>query len=44
MRKILFIVLCLAGFLNAKEILNFATSANVGPLNPHLYSPNEMFA
>ncbi|WP_104751047.1 nickel ABC transporter substrate-binding protein [Helicobacter salomonis] len=24
--------------------LNFATSNNVGPLNPHLYSPNEMFA
>ncbi|MFC3847072.1 nickel ABC transporter substrate-binding protein [Helicobacter baculiformis] len=24
--------------------LNFATSKNVGPLNPHLYSPNEMFA
>lgn len=28
----------------AKETLNFAVSKNVGPLNPHLYSPNEMFA
>ena len=28
----------------AKDTLNFAVSKNVGPLNPHLYSPNEMFA
>lgn len=29
--------------LNAAE-LKFATAKNVGELNPHLYSPNEMFA
>lgn len=29
--------------LNATE-LKFATTKNVGELNPHLYSPNEMFA
>ncbi|MDO5045922.1 nickel ABC transporter substrate-binding protein [Campylobacter sp.] len=30
--------------LNAKDTLNFAVTKNVGPLNPHLYSPNAMFA
>ena len=28
----------------AKDTLNIAVSKNDGPLNPHLYSPNEMFA
>ena len=26
------------------KTLNFSWSTNVGPLNPHLYSPNQMFA
>lgn len=30
--------------LNAQSVLNFVSSKNVGELNPHLYSPNEMFA
>jgi nickel transport system substrate-binding protein len=32
---------CLAG---EKTTLTFSWSSNVGPLNPHLYSPNQMFA
>lgn len=41
--------LALAGIVGAaepgkNETLHFAVSKNVGPLNPHLYSPNEMFA
>lgn len=28
----------------AKQVLNFSWPVNVGPLNPHLYSPNQMFA
>ncbi|CAD7288144.1 Nickel-binding periplasmic protein [Campylobacter majalis] len=32
------------GVLFASEQLNFVMTKNVGPLNPHLYSPNEMFA
>ncbi|WP_185984245.1 nickel ABC transporter substrate-binding protein [Aureimonas mangrovi] len=28
----------------AAERLNFSWPVNVGPLNPHLYSPNQMFA
>ncbi|MCF1473688.1 MULTISPECIES: nickel ABC transporter substrate-binding protein [Rhizobium/Agrobacterium group] len=28
----------------AGETLNFSWPMNVGPLNPHLYSPNQMFA
>ena len=44
MKKI-FVSLVLAfGIAAASDVLNFATSKNVGPLNPHLYSPNEMFA
>lgn len=27
----------------AETTLNFAWASNVGPLNPHLYSPNQMF-
>lgn len=39
------LILVFAFSLNfAKDTLNFAVSKNVGPLNPHLYSPNEMFA
>lgn len=44
MRKFLLFLLMFFTSLLAKETLNFATSKNVGPLNPHLYSPNEMFA
>lgn len=44
MRKILLVIFCLVAFANSKEVLNFTTTTNVGPLNPHLYSPNEMFA
>ncbi|ASM35396.1 nickel ABC transporter periplasmic nickel-binding protein [Campylobacter sputorum subsp. bubulus] len=42
MRYITIFIICI-NFLVA-QTLNFATSKNVGPLNPHLYSPNEMFA
>ena len=43
------LLLALAGIVGAaepskNETLRFAVSKNVGPLNPHLYSPNEMFA
>lgn len=31
-------------FLCAENILNIAVNANVGPMNPHAYSPNAMFA
>lgn len=31
-------------FAGAQDTLKFATSKNVGPLNPHQYSPNQMFA
>ncbi|MEI2385529.1 nickel ABC transporter substrate-binding protein [Breoghania sp. JC706] len=37
----------LAGALSlasAQERLNFSWPVNVGPLNPHLYTPNQMFA
>ncbi len=30
--------------VHAKNTLTAAWSANVGPLNPHAYNPNEMFA
>lgn len=30
--------------LAAKTELNFSWSSNAGPLNPHLYSPNQMYA
>lgn len=30
--------------ISFSQTLNFATSKNVGPLNPHLYGANEMFA
>lgn len=42
-KKYLLIISMCINFLYA-QTLNFATSKNVGPLNPHLYSPNEMFA
>lgn len=44
MKKIflLALALCISAF--GEQILNFAVSRNVGPLNPHLYSPNLMFA
>ncbi|WP_307849326.1 nickel ABC transporter substrate-binding protein [Rhodospirillum rubrum] len=32
------------GFARADETLSFSWPQNVGPLNPHLYSPNQMFA
>lgn len=38
-----FLVACFAQNPN-DNTLNFAVSKNVGELNPHLYSPNEMFA
>ncbi len=34
----------LSGAANAGETLDFAWPSNVGPLNPHQYSPNQMFA
>lgn len=42
MRFLAIFVVCVN--LLVAQTLNFATSKNVGPLNPHLYSPNEMFA
>lgn len=30
--------------VHAASVLNFSWPLNVGPLNPHLYSPNQMFA
>lgn len=33
-----------ASLLSAQERLNFSWPVNVGPLNPHLYTPNQMFA
>lgn len=38
-----FLAACFAQNPN-DNTLNFAVSKNVGELNPHLYSPNEMFA
>lgn len=43
-KKILFFMVFFVLSLYGKDILNFATSQNVGPLNPHLYSPNQMYA
>ena len=43
-KNIFLALVLLLSFANAKNTLNFATSKNVGPLNPHLYSPNEMWA
>ncbi|MBT0879187.1 nickel ABC transporter, nickel/metallophore periplasmic binding protein [Campylobacter sp. RM12642] len=43
MKKLFFVFILLISFLNSSE-LKVATSKNVGELNPHLYSPNEMFA
>lgn len=42
-KKSLLALVC-ASFLMGESSLNFVMSNNVGPLNPHLYSPNEMFA
>lgn len=42
-RKFLLFFGILCGFLSA-DTLKFVMSKNVGELNPHLYSPNEMFA
>ncbi|MCI6988601.1 MAG: nickel ABC transporter substrate-binding protein [Campylobacter sp.] len=45
LKKFLQILLFLTCFsLAFGDELKYATSKNVGPLNPHLYSPNEMFA
>lgn len=38
------IIIGVAGPLLAQQRLNFSWPANVGPLNPHAYSPNQMFA
>ncbi|MBZ7987336.1 nickel ABC transporter substrate-binding protein [Campylobacter canadensis] len=43
MKKVLVLLSLIFALLNASE-LKFATQKNVGELNPHLYSPNEMFA
>ncbi len=48
-RKILFFLILLNAcfsvqIVQAKNTLTAAWSANVGPLNPHAYNPNEMFA
>ncbi|AGT45024.1 nickel ABC transporter substrate-binding protein [Treponema pedis] len=40
----LFLALIPLSLFAEKGTLNFAVSKNVGVLNPHLYSPNEMFA
>jgi len=37
-------VLLLAAPANAETTLTYAWPSNVGPLNPHLYAPNQMFA
>lgn len=42
--KLFLILVAVANLSYAKDTLNFAVSKNVGPLNPHGYSPNEMFA
>ncbi|MDL0089968.1 nickel ABC transporter substrate-binding protein [Campylobacter gastrosuis] len=42
-RKFLFLFGILCSFMSA-DTLKFVMSKNVGELNPHLYSPNEMFA
>lgn len=46
--RILFLSLllfCLAGVASAEEkVLTFSWHANAGDLNPHLYSPNQMYA
>ncbi|WP_169753360.1 nickel ABC transporter substrate-binding protein [Campylobacter mucosalis] len=42
--RALLILLALIIQAIAQNTLNFVTSKNVGELNPHLYSPNEMFA
>lgn len=33
-----------SGVARAEETLNYSWTSNVGPLNPHAYAPNEMFA
>ena len=48
-RLVLTLVLVLSPALSASDAfsgqkLNFSWPVNVGPLNPHLYSPNQMFA
>lgn len=49
--KQLFLVVCASVFmccsmqaLAQKNELNFSWTSNAGPLNPHLYSPNQMYA
>lgn len=50
MRRILLVIfLCLLSLASvpvqaAKTELTFSWSSNAGPLNPHLYSPNQMYA
>ncbi|MGG7073245.1 nickel ABC transporter substrate-binding protein [Campylobacter sp. 9BO] len=44
MKKIFLCVAFLLSTLFSEQTLNFAMSKNVGELNPHLYSPNQMFA
>lgn len=42
-RILLCFIVCLK-FVLAENVLNVAINANVGPMNPHAYSPNAMFA
>jgi len=47
LRPFLLALAVLAGIASAsmaQQRLNFSWPANVGPLNPHLYTPNQMFA
>lgn len=42
-KVLLCLIICLR-FISAESVLNIAINANVGPMNPHAYSPNAMFA
>lgn len=44
LRHALLAVALLASPASAETTLTYAWPANVGPLNPHLYAPNQMFA
>ncbi|EFM8987930.1 nickel ABC transporter, nickel/metallophore periplasmic binding protein, partial [Escherichia coli] len=47
LRRTLFALLACASFIvhaAAPDEITTAWPVNVGPLNPHLYTPNQMFA